>query len=54
MIYTICVFLSQGYDFNFLRRSRLFEECSEQTGHKWVTQYVGGNKLAMCNGEAIF
>ncbi|XP_018516337.1 uncharacterized protein si:ch1073-126c3.2 isoform X2 [Lates calcarifer] len=38
-----------GYDFNFLRRSRLFEECSEQTGHKWVTQYVGGNKLAMCN-----
>ncbi|XP_039995165.1 uncharacterized protein si:ch1073-126c3.2 [Xiphias gladius] len=37
-----------GYDFSFLRRSRLFDECSNETGHKWVTQYIGGNRLAEC------
>ncbi|KAK1791213.1 hypothetical protein P4O66_013233 [Electrophorus voltai] len=40
---------AQGYDFAFLRRSRLFEECSPATKHKWTTQYVGGNRLAVCN-----
>lgn len=44
--------MSQGYDFAFLRRSRIFDECSSQTGYKWNTQYVGGNKLAVCNGKA--
>ncbi|XP_032398063.1 uncharacterized protein si:ch1073-126c3.2 [Etheostoma spectabile] len=44
---------SHGYDFNFLRRSRLFEECSEQTSYKWQTQYVGGNKLAECNEAKV-
>ncbi|XP_034465194.1 uncharacterized protein si:ch1073-126c3.2 isoform X1 [Hippoglossus hippoglossus] len=38
-----------GYDFGFLRRSRLFEECSNQTRFKWGTQYIGGNRLAVCN-----
>ncbi|XP_031171815.1 uncharacterized protein si:ch1073-126c3.2 [Sander lucioperca] len=44
---------SHGYDFDFLRRSRLFEECSEQTGYKWQTQYIGGNKLAVCNEATV-
>uniref|UniRef100_A0A8C6USI1 Uncharacterized protein n=1 Tax=Neogobius melanostomus TaxID=47308 RepID=A0A8C6USI1_9GOBI len=38
-----------GYDFGFLRRSRAYEECSNQTQYKWNTQYVGGNRLAVCN-----
>lgn len=42
----------QGFDFAFLRRSRLYDECSEKTGHKWDSQYIGGNTLAVCNGEA--
>lgn len=44
---------SQGYDFAFLRRSRPYEECSEQTGFKWQSQYVGGNALAVCQGEEL-
>ncbi|KAG7512426.1 hypothetical protein JOB18_029084 [Solea senegalensis] len=40
-----------GYDFMFMRRSRLYEECSKETGYKWNTQYIGGNKLAVCNKE---
>ncbi|XP_042358584.1 uncharacterized protein LOC121954908 [Plectropomus leopardus] len=44
---------SHGYDFAFLRRSRLYEKCGEQTGYKWETQYIGGNTLAVCN-EAPF
>ncbi|XP_068588174.1 uncharacterized protein si:ch1073-126c3.2 [Cebidichthys violaceus] len=42
-----------GYDFAFIRRSRLYDECSEQTGYRWQTQYVGGNKLAVCNEASI-
>ncbi|XP_050982111.1 uncharacterized protein si:ch1073-126c3.2 isoform X2 [Labeo rohita] len=42
-----------GYDFNFLRRSRLFEECSSATKHKWTTQFIGGNRLAICNKSRI-
>ncbi|XP_019946445.2 uncharacterized protein [Paralichthys olivaceus] len=41
---------NSGYDFAFLRRSCLFDECSQQTGYKWNTQYIGGNTLAVCNG----
>lgn len=41
----------QGYDFNFMRRSRLFEECSAATQHKWTTQYIGGNRLAICSSK---
>ncbi|KAK2921585.1 uncharacterized protein si:ch1073-126c3.2 [Channa argus] len=44
---------NHGYDFAFLRRSRLYDECSEQTRHKWNTQYVGGNKLAVCSEASI-
>ncbi|XP_076599934.1 uncharacterized protein LOC143328603 isoform X2 [Chaetodon auriga] len=42
-----------GFDFGFMRRSRLYEECSEQTGFRWNTQYVGGNRLAVCNEASI-
>ncbi|XP_068423245.1 uncharacterized protein si:ch1073-126c3.2 [Clinocottus analis] len=42
-----------GYDFAFLRRSRPYEECSEQTRFHWLTQYVGGNKLAECHESQI-
>ncbi|XP_061913770.1 uncharacterized protein LOC133656924 [Entelurus aequoreus] len=44
---------NHGYDFAFLRTSRPFEECSEETGYKWKTQYVGGNTLALCNEASI-
>uniref|UniRef100_A0A4W5LQD4 Si:ch1073-126c3.2 n=1 Tax=Hucho hucho TaxID=62062 RepID=A0A4W5LQD4_9TELE len=40
---------NEGYDFAFLRNSRLYEECSADTRFKWTTQYIGGNKLAVCN-----
>uniref|UniRef100_A0A8C1Z5X8 Si:ch1073-126c3.2 n=2 Tax=Cyprinus carpio TaxID=7962 RepID=A0A8C1Z5X8_CYPCA len=42
-----------GYDFNFLRRSRLFEECSSATQDKWTTQFIGGNRLAICDKSDI-
>ncbi|XP_047459390.1 uncharacterized protein si:ch1073-126c3.2 [Mugil cephalus] len=44
---------NHGYDFSFLRRTRLFDECSEQTGYKWQSQYVGGNTLAVCNEASV-
>ncbi|KAJ4948291.1 hypothetical protein JOQ06_019827 [Pogonophryne albipinna] len=44
---------NHGYDFSFLRRSRVYEECSEQTGFKWQSQFIGGNKLAVCNKAHI-
>ncbi|XP_051936241.1 uncharacterized protein LOC127610308 [Hippocampus zosterae] len=44
---------NHGYDFAFLRRSRVFEECGPATGYKWSTQYIGGNKLAICNEAAL-
>ncbi|KAI4875660.1 hypothetical protein NFI96_029809, partial [Prochilodus magdalenae] len=40
---------NEGQDFSFLRRTRVYEECSAATNNKWTTQYVGGNKLAVCN-----
>ncbi|XP_041866646.1 uncharacterized protein si:ch1073-126c3.2 [Melanotaenia boesemani] len=43
---------NSGYDFSFLRRSRLFDECSKQTGYMWNSQYIG-NKLAVCNEAPI-
>ncbi|XP_036431018.1 uncharacterized protein si:ch1073-126c3.2 [Colossoma macropomum] len=43
---------NEGQDFSFLRRSRVYEECSAAT-KKWTTQYVGGNKLAVCNKSDI-
>ncbi|XP_053305857.1 uncharacterized protein LOC128468187 [Spea bombifrons] len=39
---------NQGYDFAFLRRSRLYEECGRHTDFSWTTQYIGGNRLAEC------
>ncbi|CAJ1066801.1 uncharacterized protein si:ch1073-126c3.2 [Xyrichtys novacula] len=44
---------NDGYDFAFMRRSRVYDECSEQTGYKWSTQYVGGNRLAVCNEASM-
>lgn len=40
---------NEGFDFAFLRNSRLYEECSADTKFKWTTQYIGGDKLAVCN-----
>ncbi|XP_067277484.1 uncharacterized protein si:ch1073-126c3.2 [Pseudorasbora parva] len=42
-----------GYDFSFIRRSRLYEECSAATQHKWTTQFIGGNSLATCSKSHI-
>ncbi|KAM9727508.1 uncharacterized protein ACNS7B_018027 [Menidia menidia] len=42
-----------GYDFAFLRRSRLVDECSRETGYRWNSQYVGGNRLAECREAAV-
>lgn len=42
-----------GFDFDFPRLSRVFEECSEQTGFRWNSQYVGGNRLAACNKASL-
>ncbi|XP_016371901.1 uncharacterized protein LOC107711424 [Sinocyclocheilus rhinocerous] len=42
-----------GYDFSFIRRSRLFEECSSATQDKWTTQFFGGNRLAICDKSRI-
>lgn len=36
-----------------MRRSHVYDECKNQTRHKWNTQYVGGNKLAVCNGKDL-
>ncbi|XP_077438194.1 uncharacterized protein LOC144061523 isoform X2 [Vanacampus margaritifer] len=44
---------NHGYDFQFLRKSRVIEECSAATGYEWSTQYVGGNKLAVCRGTQV-
>ncbi|XP_070834448.1 uncharacterized protein [Chaetodon trifascialis] len=44
---------NHGFDFGFMRRSRLYDECSEQTGFRWNTQFVGGNRLAVCNEASI-
>ncbi|XP_051476011.1 uncharacterized protein LOC127384939 [Apus apus] len=40
---------NKGYDFQFLRRSRLYEVCGNATGFSWTSQFVGGNALAVCN-----
>ncbi|XP_075073248.1 uncharacterized protein LOC142161478 isoform X2 [Mixophyes fleayi] len=39
---------NQGYDFAFLRRSRLYEKCGSQNGFSWSSQYIGGSRLAEC------
>ncbi|XP_075697852.1 uncharacterized protein LOC142663241 isoform X2 [Rhinoderma darwinii] len=43
----------QGYDFSFLRISRLYEKCGPQTGFSWTSQYPGGNRLAECTASDI-
>ncbi|KAM7048101.1 uncharacterized protein M8220_005755 [Acridotheres tristis] len=40
---------NKGYDFEFLRSSRLYEVCGNATGFSWTTQLVGGKTLAVCN-----
>ncbi|XP_056350864.1 uncharacterized protein LOC130254852 [Oenanthe melanoleuca] len=40
---------NKGYDFEFLRRSRLYEVCGNATGFSWTTQLIGGKALAVCN-----
>ncbi|CAG00351.1 unnamed protein product [Tetraodon nigroviridis] len=38
-----------GFDFAFIRRSRLYDECSQQTKYEWDSQYIGGRTLAVCS-----
>ncbi|XP_072881296.1 uncharacterized protein [Hemitrygon akajei] len=40
---------NKGFDFKFLRKSRLYERCGEATKYKWTTQYIGGSRLADCS-----
>ncbi|XP_072138096.1 uncharacterized protein [Mobula birostris] len=40
---------NKGFDFQFLRRSRLYERCGEATRYIWTTQYIAGNRLAVCS-----
>lgn len=40
---------NKGYDFQFLRRSRLYDMCGNATGFSWTSQFVGGKELAVCN-----
>nr|XP_009686338.1 PREDICTED: uncharacterized protein LOC104152630 [Struthio camelus australis] len=40
---------NKGYDFQFLRRTRLYEVCGNATGFAWTTQLIGGNALATCH-----
>ncbi|XP_069467150.1 uncharacterized protein [Ambystoma mexicanum] len=44
---------NQGYDFSFLRRTRLYEECGNHTGNTWTTQFIGGKRLANCIASKI-
>eukprot|EP00079_Xenopus_tropicalis_P016770 XP_004916016.1 PREDICTED: uncharacterized protein LOC100496372 [Xenopus tropicalis] len=54
----VCVYLgsvyyckpmcNQGFDFSFLRRSRLYEECGKHTDFAWTSQYIFGRRLAEC------
>ncbi|KAG5831212.1 hypothetical protein ANANG_G00301430 [Anguilla anguilla] len=44
---------NEGHDFAFLRRSRLFEECKAGNQSSWSTQYIGGNRLAVCDRATI-
>ncbi|XP_027651335.2 uncharacterized protein LOC130155370 [Falco biarmicus] len=39
---------NQGYDFQFLRRSKLYEVCGNTTGFSWTTQFAGDKTLAVC------
>ncbi|KAJ8359889.1 hypothetical protein SKAU_G00164140 [Synaphobranchus kaupii] len=44
---------NEGYDFAFLRRSRLYEHCKAGNKTSWSTQYIGGKRLADCNKSTI-
>ncbi|XP_041260894.1 uncharacterized protein LOC121336112 [Onychostruthus taczanowskii] len=44
---------NKGYDFQFLRRSRLYEMCGNATGFSWTTQLVGEKALAVCNPSEV-
>ncbi|XP_059332701.1 uncharacterized protein LOC132075944 [Ammospiza nelsoni] len=44
---------NQGYDFQFLRSSRLYEECGNATGFSWTTQLVGEKVLAVCSPSEV-
>ncbi|XP_025972516.2 uncharacterized protein LOC112993273 [Dromaius novaehollandiae] len=44
---------NKGYDFQFLRRTRLYEVCGNTTGFAWTTQLVGGDALAVCNPSEV-
>lgn len=50
-VYFLPPLFPKGYDFQFLRSSRLYEECGNATGFSWTTQLVGGKALAVCSRE---
>ncbi|KAF2982883.1 hypothetical protein EK904_005818 [Melospiza melodia maxima] len=43
----------KGYDFQFLRSSRLYEECGNATGFSWTTQLLGEKVLAVCSPSEV-
>ncbi|XP_078386735.1 uncharacterized protein LOC144668515 [Cetorhinus maximus] len=40
---------NRGYDFGFLRRSRLYESCGNETHYQWTAQYLARKRLAICS-----
>lgn len=50
-VYFLPPLFPKGYDFQFLRSSRLYEECGNATGFSWTTQLVGEEALAVCSRE---
>ncbi|XP_025898804.1 uncharacterized protein LOC112950480 [Nothoprocta perdicaria] len=44
---------NKGYDFQFLRKTRLYETCGNTTGFAWTTQYIGGDELAVCSPSEV-
>ncbi|XP_069741870.1 uncharacterized protein [Narcine bancroftii] len=44
---------NKGYDFQFIRRSRGPESCGKETEYKWRTQYISGDRLAVCTASSI-
>ncbi|KAG9344380.1 hypothetical protein JZ751_011049 [Albula glossodonta] len=37
---------NEGFDFDFLRKSRLYEACTAESSYSWTTQYIAGADTA--------
>lgn len=42
----------QGFDFAFVRRSQLYNECSRQSKYERDSEYIGERTLAVRSGKA--